>query len=97
MVATNAVPPSVVRAGAQAIAVGGYHSMVLKGDGTVWATGLNQHGELGDGTTSRKSSFVEVFRGQWGRGRSGRTTRAYGNDFMPGTHTYNKSSARIRA
>ena len=64
MVATNAVPPSVVHAGAQAIAVGGYHSMVLKGDGTVWAAGGNEDGQLGDGTARRKNSFVEVFKGQ---------------------------------
>ena len=28
--------------------------MVLKGDGTVWATGANGFGQLGDGTTSYK-------------------------------------------
>ena len=38
--------------------------MVLKGDGTVWATGHNIDGQLGDGTTSDKSRFVEVFTGQ---------------------------------
>ena len=64
MVATNAVPPSVVRADAQAIAAGGFHSMVLKGDGTVWAAGSNSDGQLGDGTTNRKSRYVEVFKGQ---------------------------------
>ena len=64
MVAINGVPPSVVHAGAQAIAAGESHSMVLKADGTVWATGRNGSGELGDGTTSGKSSFVKVFSGQ---------------------------------
>ena len=64
MAATNAVPPSVVRAGAQAMAAGDWHSMVLKGDGTVWATGYNGAGQLGDGTTSDKSRYVEVFAGQ---------------------------------
>ena len=64
MVAINAVPPSVMRAGAQAIATGGFHSMVLKGDGTVWATGDNRYGQLGDGITSYKIRFVEVFKGQ---------------------------------
>ena len=28
--------------------------MVLKTDGTVWATGLNKYGQLGDGTTKPK-------------------------------------------
>ena len=59
MAAANAVPPSVVRAGAQAIAAGGYHSMVLKGDGTVWAAGWNDFGQLGDGTERKKSRFVD--------------------------------------
>ena len=63
MAATNAVPPSVVRAGAQAIAAGNGHSMVLKGDGTVWATGSNYYGQLGDGTDRSKRSFAEVFTG----------------------------------
>ena len=66
MVATNAVLPSVVRAGAKAIAAGYFYSMVLKGDGTVWATGDNGYGQLGDGTTISKSSFVKVFSGHQG-------------------------------
>ena len=63
MVAINAVPQSVVHAGAQAIAAGYERSMVLKTDGTVWATGMNTDGEFDDGT-SDKSSFAEVFSGQ---------------------------------
>merc|ERR1712147_599916 len=46
---------------AQAISAGGGHSMVLKTDGTVWATGDNSFGQLGDGTRSRKRNFVKVF------------------------------------
>ena len=64
MVAINAVPPSVVHADAQAIATGNAHSMVLKTDGTVWATGWNQYGQLGDGTASAERSFVKVLPGQ---------------------------------
>ena len=60
----NAAPPSAVHAGAQAIAAGGYHSMVLKADGTVWAAGGNGYGQLGDGTQDDKSNFVQVFSGQ---------------------------------
>ena len=37
---------------AKAIAAGGYHTMVLKQDGTVWATGANDYGQLGDGSTN---------------------------------------------
>ena len=64
MVTTNGVPPSAVHAGAQAIAAGDYHSMALKTDGTVWAAGSNGYGQLGDGTTISKSSFVKVLSGQ---------------------------------
>ena len=71
MVAINGVPPSVVHAGAQAIAAGWGHSMVLKTDGTVWATGYNGDGRLGDGTTSDKRSFVKVLSGQGGGGHWG--------------------------
>ena len=63
-VAINGVPPSVVHAGAQAIAAGYFHSMALKTDGTVWATGENNAGQLGDGTWVDKGSFVKVFSGQ---------------------------------
>lgn len=38
-----------------------YHnSLVLKGDGTVWAWGSNATGNLGDGTTSRRLTPTQV-------------------------------------
>lgn len=43
-----------------AIVAGAYHTVVLKGDGTVWTWGYNQFGELGDGTTVKKSTSVQV-------------------------------------
>ena len=33
------------------VAAGGYHSLFLKSDGSLWAMGNNGEGELGDGTT----------------------------------------------
>ena len=50
--------------GAQAIAAGGEHSMVLKTDGAVWATGWNHFGQLGDGTEIDKKTFMKVSSGQ---------------------------------
>ena len=44
----------------KAIAGGANHSLALKNDGTVWAWGLNQDGELGDGTNTDSSTPVEV-------------------------------------
>ena len=39
------------------ISGGCFHSLALKSDGTVWAWGLNIHGQLGDGTnTDRKNA-----------------------------------------
>jgi hypothetical protein len=40
-----------VSSGVTAIAAGGYHSLFLKSDNSLWAMGDNTYGELGDGTT----------------------------------------------
>src|SRR5574337_772464 len=42
------------------ISGGGFHSLVLKSDGTVWAWGLNIHGQLGDGTNADRKTPVQV-------------------------------------
>ena len=52
--------------GAKAIAAGFLHSMVLQEDGTVWATGRNDHGQLGDGSKLLRNSFVQVTNGAQG-------------------------------
>ena len=44
-----------------AISAGYQHSMILKQDSSVWATGDNRYGQLGDGTTVHKEGFVKVF------------------------------------
>jgi alpha-tubulin suppressor-like RCC1 family protein len=40
-----------VLTGVIAIAAGGFHSLAFKSDGTVWAWGWNDRGQLGNGTT----------------------------------------------
>lgn len=40
-----------------AICAGWYHSVALKSDGTLYAWGLNHHGQLGDGTTDTHSDY----------------------------------------
>ena len=43
-----------------AIAGGEAHSLALKNDGTVWASGNNRSGQLGDGTITDKTTAVQV-------------------------------------
>lgn len=43
-----------------AIAAGGDHSIALMNDGTVWAWGDNQYGQLGNGTNNDSSTPVQV-------------------------------------
>ena len=45
---------------AAAVAAGDIHSIVLRQDGSVWAAGRNNHGQLGDGSQGDRSNFVEV-------------------------------------
>jgi alpha-tubulin suppressor-like RCC1 family protein len=50
--AVNPTPGPVVNlAGVVAVDAGYYHSLALKSDGTVWAWGAGNYGQLGDGTT----------------------------------------------
>ncbi len=42
------------------IALGTYHTLAIKTDGTLWAWGFNARGELGDGTTTDRLSPVQI-------------------------------------
>ena len=46
--------------GVVAVAGGSDHSLAVKNDGTVWAWGDNFYGQLGDGTTIRQTSPIQV-------------------------------------
>ena len=42
------------------VAAGSGHGLAVRSDGTVWAWGFNGAGELGDGTTTSRSTPVQV-------------------------------------
>ena len=50
-------------AGVIMIATGINHTIVLKGDGTVWAWGSNSNGQLGDGTTTNGPYSIQTKAG----------------------------------
>lgn len=47
----------IVPSGVNGISAGGYHSLFIKSDGSLWAMGANGYGELGDGTYADTSPF----------------------------------------
>ncbi len=58
--ATFAIRQIPGMSGVTAITAAGQHSLAVKRDGTVWAWGSNEHGQLGDGTRSLRRSPVQV-------------------------------------
>ncbi|MFZ0599416.1 MAG: T9SS type A sorting domain-containing protein [Flavobacterium sp.] len=42
------------------IALGGGHSVFIKSDGTLWATGWNEFGQLGDGTNENRNVLTKI-------------------------------------
>jgi len=46
-----------------AVACGGSHTMAIKSDGTLWATGYNTFGQLGLGNTTNRDTFEKVGSG----------------------------------
>lgn len=44
----------------KAVSCGDEHTAILKNDGSLWMTGSNTYGQLGDGTTENKSTPVRI-------------------------------------
>ena len=40
--------------------MGQYHALAIKTDGTLWGWGYNPYGQVGDGTTTTRSSPVQI-------------------------------------
>lgn len=57
--ARTPVATSILTADVIAIAAGGEHSLALKTDGTVWAWGYNNRGQLGDDSITQRNSPVQ--------------------------------------
>ncbi|MCX6879949.1 MAG: hypothetical protein NTW21_40035 [Verrucomicrobia bacterium] len=53
------IPPARA-ANTPQLATGYHHTVVLKSDGSLWASGDNTHGKLGDGTFDDKTSPVRI-------------------------------------
>ncbi|MCI3919925.1 stalk domain-containing protein [Paenibacillus sp. TRM 82003] len=53
--------PKKVMANVEQISLGLSHAVALQEDGTVWSWGVNKFGQLGDETTTDRSSPVKVF------------------------------------
>ena len=47
----------------EALAAGLEHTLSVMRDDSLWATGCNLNGQLGDGSTTRRSTFVQVISG----------------------------------
>jgi len=55
--------PVQIASGVKAVAVGSFHSLYLKTDGTLWAMGDNNAGQLGDEIDLPRSTAVLVATG----------------------------------
>ncbi|HRX69976.1 MAG: DUF4214 domain-containing protein [Candidatus Competibacteraceae bacterium] len=58
--AAAAATPSATNDDWVQVASGGQHSVARREDGTVWAWGKNEFGQLGDGTTANRQEPVQV-------------------------------------
>jgi len=46
--------------GVKSIIAGLHFTLLLKEDGTLWATGKNEYGQLGNGTTNNSNTFIQI-------------------------------------
>ena len=56
----NKLTPVKIMDDVKTISVGGWHSLVIKNDNSLWAWGGNIDGQIGDGTTISKSMPVKI-------------------------------------
>ena len=51
----------LILTGVVSIALGDQHSMIVKEDGSVWSTGYNEYGQLGDSSVIDNIKFAWAF------------------------------------
>jgi alpha-tubulin suppressor-like RCC1 family protein len=56
-------PEQIVPSGVTAVAAGRGHSLFLKSDGSLWAMGWNQGGQLGDGSYNTSNTAEQILPG----------------------------------
>jgi hypothetical protein len=61
-------PEQIVASGVTAIAAGWQHSLFLTSDGSLWAMGDNEYGQLGDGTYNSNNLPEQIVAGFPGYG-----------------------------
>jgi len=52
--------PEQMASGVASISAGVYRTLFIKTDGTLWGTGWNYYGQLGDGTPTERNTFEQV-------------------------------------
>ena len=57
---SRSTPVQILSSGVSDVSAGQYHSIFAKTDGTLWAFGRNQYGQLGDGTGIDRSVPTQV-------------------------------------
>tara|TARA_A100001037_G_scaffold106674_1_gene96973 strand:+ start:39238 stop:45405 length:6168 start_codon:yes stop_codon:yes gene_type:complete len=56
------VPVQILDSGVKSVHCGSNHAYIVKDDSSAWAIGNNEFGQLGDGTTTTRKSFVRVVK-----------------------------------
>ena len=62
LIAQSAIGATVASEG-QTVAAGDSHSLFVKADSTLWATGYNFYGQLGNGTNTSRTTATQVATG----------------------------------
>lgn len=73
----NRTTPQYVKSQIATVSAGAYHSFVIRESGKLEAAGYNLAGQLGDGTSSNRISFVQIGNGNW-RSVSGGVLHSFG-------------------